>query len=183
MDGKFTENKSIDFETFEKIKEYPNNTFEIHLMSYNPCKYAKKIIELGITKVHIHPEVFLTPTELKKCISLLKKNKIIAYIVLNPTTSIDTIKPVVNEIDGVMLMSVNPGKEKQLFLKSVLEKVKEVRKKYPKLNIQLDGGINDKNAKEIFDAGANILSVGSFISSSENPKKALDSLKKIAEKN
>ncbi|MFW5704782.1 MAG: ribulose-phosphate 3-epimerase, partial [Nanoarchaeota archaeon] len=73
--------------------------------------------------------------------------------------------------------------EKQLFLKSVLEKVKEVRKKYPKLNIQLDGGINDKNAKEIFDAGANILSVGSFISSSENPKKALDSLKKIAEKN
>lgn len=170
MDGKFTNKKSISLGEMSKIKEM-NNFFEIHLMAYNPEKYLEKIKKLNIKKVLIQEEVFETLDDIKKTINIFKTDDLELFIVLNPETKFVRIKPILKLIDGIMLMSVNPGAEGQEFIENIFDKIKEIREFVgEEFIIQVDGGINDKNAKKIIETGANILSIGSYISSNKNSK-------------
>lgn len=179
MDGKFTQNKSISLDEMSKIKDM-NNFFEIHLMAYNPEQYLHKILELNIRKVLIQEEIFKEKKNIKKTIDIFKTHDLELFIVLNPDTNINRIKSYLKYIDGIMIMSVWPGKQGQKFIENTYQKIQEIRdfvcEGYP---LQIDGGINDKNIKKLIDASANILSIGSFISSNENPEKVFNKLKKM----
>ncbi len=179
MDGKFTNQKSISLDEMSKLKNTAQFK-EIHLMAYNPEKYLKKIIELKIQKVLIQEEVFKTKEDIKKAIDTFKQHNLELFIVLNPDTNINRIKSLSEYIDGIMIMSVWPGKEGQKFIEKTYNKIKEVRdfvcEGYP---IQIDGGINSENIKKLIENSANILSIGSAISSQKNPKKEFEKFEKI----
>lgn len=170
MDGIFTHMKSVNFSEMRDILKYPEITFEVHLMAYEPQKYISEIKNLKIKKVLIHYEVFEKDEEITECIDLFKREKIKVFLVFKPDCDIRKALKFVNLIDGVMLMSVYPGKEGQSFIETTYEKVNLLRKNVPDLNIQVDGGINSENIRKLVRQGANLLSVGSFISSSTIPK-------------
>lgn len=180
MDGEFTDIKSVNFEVIKAIKKYSEKYYEIHLMAYEPLKYLTKIKELGIKKVLIQEEVFKASEDIEKGIREFKEHEFEVFIVLNPTTTIDRIKPYCELIDGIMLMSVWPGREGQEFIETTYDKIKEIKdfvgEGFP---IQIDGGVKDSNSKAIVGSGAQILCVGSYISGSNNPKNNYEILKKL----
>ncbi len=180
MDGKFVNGKSETLDEMNSIKKLKDKFFEIHLMALDPAQYIKKIKELGIKKVLIQEEPFKNTQDIEKNIRKFKDEGLELFIVLNPTTSIERIKPLFELIDGIMVMSVWPGKEGQSFIEESYQKINEIREfageGFP---IQVDGGIKDMNAKQLIDAGATILSVGSHISSAKTPKKNYEKLNKI----
>jgi len=180
MDRTFTPKKSIPINQMNKINQM-NNTFEIHLMTKTPEKYLEEITKTNITKVLIHIENYINNIEkLKKTINEFKKNNLKIFIVFNPETNINIIKKIPEEIDGVMLMSVIPGAEGQKFIEKTYNRIKKIKEINKNIPIQIDGGINDKNIKKIIESGANILSIGSFISSSKNSELIYENiLKKI----
>jgi len=170
MDGVFTSKKSVSFENMNYIEKYSDKNFEIHLMAYNPIKYLENLIKYKINKVLIQIEVFNNELDLIDTIKTFKNNNIKVFLVLNPKTNINKVKSFLKIVDGVMLMSVVPGKEGQKFIETTFEKIKLLRKLDKNILIQLDGGINEKNIFKFKDSSINILSIGSYISSSENPK-------------
>jgi ribulose-phosphate 3-epimerase len=188
MDKSITPKKSLSLEEIkEEVSKYENNSFEIHMMCKNPEKYLEQINQIkNIKKIIIHYEGFEHEEELFKFIENFKKNKNIQEIFLcfNPNKStrliLDTLSKIYNnkikKIDGIQLMSVFPGAEGQKFIEKTLERINKIRKEYQELNIQIDGGIKGENIKEIKNSGANLFSIGSFISNSENPKKTYENL-------
>ncbi len=180
MDGQFVTGKSVLLNDMKDILKLKNNNFQIHLMALNPCQYLNEIKKLGISKVLIQEEVFDKKEDIKYAINCFKKVGLELYIVLNPTTQIDRIKAYLEIIDGIMLMSVWPGEEGQEFIDSTYDKIKEIREYVGEgFPIQIDGGVRDTNAKRIIESGANILNVGSYISSSKSPKDNYEKLKRI----
>jgi len=180
MDKTFTDNKTVQIKEMKEISKYTNINFEIHLMTKNPLKYLKEIKELNIKKVLIQEEVSGSEKEIKQTIEIFKKEKFEVFIVLNPQTSTKRILKIINKINGIMLMSVNPGKEGQKFIENTYNKIKEIRKIVgEEFQIQIDGGINDKNILKLINCSAQILSVGSNISSSKDPKKSYQILEEL----
>ena len=169
MDGKFVEGVSIPLSQMSSIKNL-NHYFGLHLMAFEPHKYLKSILNLGIQKVLIHKKAYEKEEDLLKAKNKFKENNLEIFLVINPDVEIEEIVHLLNEFDGIMLMSVWPGKEGQEFIENTFNKIKEIRKIHPTIPIQVDGGINTSNIKELVDLEANILSVGSFISSADNPK-------------
>jgi ribulose-phosphate 3-epimerase len=150
-------------------------SIEVHLMAKNPEKYV------AAWKEHASLLIFHYEACRKKCpelIDLIKKNKIKAGIALNPRTSAAKIKPFLNSVDTVLVMTVTPGWQGQKFLKSQLKKIRQIRKWSRKVNIEVDGGINPENIAAAAKAGANKFSVGSFLIKSPDIKKSLNNLKK-----
>lgn len=168
MDGVFVPNESLNFDfKLPKI----DSEFEAHLLIENPDGWVKRNWE----KV----DVILVPIEScknpKEIINFLKGKRQVG-LSLNPETPLERIKDYLDEIDEVVILTVNPGFYGKKFLPEVLEKVKELRKLKPKLNIEVDGGINPETIKEAFEAGANFLISGSYIMNSQNPKEAINNL-------
>ena len=183
MDGVFTEKKSTKFSNMEKLKDYKYDS-EIHLMAHNPLKYLQSIIEFNFKKVLIHIEVFNTNMLLQKTIKSFKENNIKVFLVVDSNTSINVLFNFLKDINikknisGVMFMGVKCGKEGQKFLQKTFLKVEKFKSFYPKIKVQVDGGVNDLNIKKIkkvFD----IISIGSFVSSSINPKKSFLNLRNL----
>ena len=167
MDGKFVKNKSLNFNL-----TLPRKKYQVHLMVNNPEKYIK-IIHSKADTIIFHVESTKNP---EKIIKLIRKKKKKVWIVLNPKISVKKIEDYLGLIDGVLVMTVTPGKYGARFLPKNLNKIKEIRKLNKKINIGVDGGINDKTIKSISKAGANFFIVGSYIQKSENPQKALKKL-------
>lgn len=176
MDGKFTPNSSISLNEINEILEFKNIEFELHLMAYEPEQYIGKIKKLGIKKVLIQFEAFETNTELTYSIDSFRKKDIEVFLVLNPGTDVEEAYPYISEVSGIMLMSVWPGKEGQKFIENTYNKIEQLRKNYPKVLIQIDGGVSEKNCEKLLSAGSDILSVGSYITSNLNPKENFDKL-------
>lgn len=169
MDGKFVQKKSLMFEfNIPKSKKY-----EAHLMILNPKLWIEKNWE-KVDTIILHFESSKNPEEL---IKLIKSKKRKVGIAINPKTSVKKIEPFLSKIDMVLVMTVNPGKYGAKFLSKMLIKIKELRKLKPKLNIEVDGGINDKNIHKAFKSGANSFVVGSYLQNSKNPKESLEKLK------
>jgi len=164
MDGHFVPNITIGPEVIKKLRKYTSLPFDVHLMISPVDNFIKNFAEAGSDIITIHPEA---TSDLKNSIKKIKSFKKKVGISLNPETSLDKVLPVLNLIDLVLVMSVNPGFGGQKFIKDVLEKVKKLRNEIDKnkLNtqIEIDGGINFENAKIAIDAGVDILVSGTTI--------------------
>ena len=164
MDGHFVPNITIGPEVIKKLRKYTSLPFDVHLMISPVDNFIKNFAEAGSDIITIHPEA---TNDLKNSIKKIKSFKKLVGIYINPETSLDKVLPVLNLIDLVLVMSVNPGFGGQKFIKDVLEKVKKLRNEIDKnkLNtqIEIDGGINFENAKIAIDAGVDILVSGTTI--------------------
>ena len=184
MDGFFTTESSLDFNEMSSLKRLSNKSLEVHLMALNPIKYLDVLKELNFKKVLIHIEVFDNKKDLMNTILNFKSSGFKVFLVINPETIVDVLEDYLLLIDGVMLMSVYPGKEGQIFIESIFEKIIILKKSFNKNNIdlpiQIDGGVNDENILEIIKLGVNIISVGSYILSNKNPEMIYrDLIKKV----
>ena len=164
MDGHFVPNITIGPEVISKLRKYTSLPFDVHLMISPVDDFIKKFAEAGADIITIHPEA---TDNLENSIKKIKSFKKKVGISLNPETSINKVLPILNSIDIVLVMSVNPGFGGQKFMKETLEKVKILRKEIDsnKLStqIEIDGGINFENAKLAKDAGVDILVSGTTI--------------------
>lgn len=172
MDGNFVDNLTIGAPVVEKIKT--DVPLDCHLMIKNPHRYIEDFAKAGAASITIHAEASL---HLSDDVQKIKDAGCKACVALNPDTPVDKISKVLPMVDMVLVMSVHPGFGGQEFISDVLEKVKWLREHYPNLDIQIDGGISDKTAPLAIEAGANILVSGSYILKSDDPKKAVESLK------
>ena len=164
MDGHFVPNITIGPEVISKLRKYTSLPFDVHLMISSVDNFIKNFAEAGADIITIHPEATKNLLDsIKKIKSYNKK----AGVSLNPGTSIKKVLPVLNLIDLVLIMSVNPGFGGQKFMKETLEKIKILRKeidsKKLKTQIEIDGGINFDNAKMAIEAGVNILVSGTTV--------------------
>jgi len=164
MDGHFVPNITIGPEVINKLRKYTKLTFDVHLMISPVHSFIQNFAEAGADIITIHPEA---TEDLIGSINKIKSYKKKVGVSLNPETSVNKVLPVLNLIDLVLIMSVNPGFGGQKFIEKTLDKVKFLRKEIDKkkLNtlIEIDGGINFENSKKAIEAGVNILVSGTTI--------------------
>lgn len=172
MDGNFVPNLTIGPVVVNSIKT--TLPLDCHLMINNPGEYIEDFVEAGASNITIHAEA---SKNLKKDIQLIQELGCRASVAINPDTPVKKIAKILPMLDMVLVMSVFPGFGGQKFMPEVLPKIKEIRDLQPNLDIQVDGGINDKTAPLAKSMGANIFVAGSFILKSDNPKEAAEKLK------
>jgi len=182
MDGHFVPNITIGPEVISKLRKYTSLPFDVHLMISPVHNFIKNFAEAGADIITIHPEA---TNDLAKSIKEIKSYNKKAGVSLNPETSINKVLPVLNLIDLVLIMSVNPGFGGQKFMSETLEKVKILRKeidtKKLQVEIEIDGGINFENSKIAIEAGVNILVSGTtiFKENGGNLKKNIQLIKTV----
>jgi ribulose-phosphate 3-epimerase len=180
MDGHFVPNLTIGPPVIKALKKHSSMLFDVHLMISPVHKYIEAYSDAGADIITIHPEA---TDNLKESILKIKELKKRVGVSLNPKTSIDVILDHLEQIDLVLVMSVNPGFGGQKFMPEVLDKIKELKKiqreKKLSFDIEIDGGINFENSKIVIEAGANILVSGTTIFKSNNGdiKKNIELLK------
>lgn len=183
MDGKFVENNTIEKmrEYTEYIKQVSNIPIDVHLMVEEIEPYLKEYVDMKVQSIIFHIESCKNEEEALKWISYLKDNNIKIGITLNPKTNIEDIYKYIPYIHKVLVMSVEPGKGGQKFIPETIEKIQKINKFIYEngfeVDIEVDGGINNETAKQVIEAGANILVTGNYIAKSESFKKAIDNLK------
>ncbi|MEJ5307096.1 MAG: ribulose-phosphate 3-epimerase [candidate division WOR-3 bacterium] len=162
MDGHFVDNITFGPHFVKVVRELTDRDLDIHLMIENPDKYYDRFVDSGATHISFHIETTKNPVLL---IKRLKKRKVKAGIVLNPETKLERITPYLDHVDYVLVMSVHPGFAGQKFLKYTLEKVRELKilRGNRDYRIEIDGGINDKIAKDAIKAGADWIVSGSYL--------------------
>ena len=173
MDGNFVPNISFGPVVIKSLRAHSNLIFDVHLMIENPDKYVADFVDAGADIICVHVE---STKHLNRTIQLIKSYKKKVGVALNPSTSLDTIKYDLDNIDMVLIMTVNPGFGGQKFIPQMLQKIKELRKIAPNIDIQVDGGINDEISKLVIEAGANVLVAGSYVFNG-NYKDKIDSLR------
>ncbi len=172
MDGKFVPNNSLDFD-FKLPKT--NCHFEAHLMIQNPLKWIEKNY-MKIDTVLAHIETCDNP---KEVIDFVKEKEKLIGFVLNPETPLDRISDFINDIDQVLIMTVNPGFYGSRFLPEMVDKISELRNFSPDLDIEVDGGVTPSTISLVDNAGANLFVSGSYIVKADNVKQAISNLKEI----
>ena len=178
MDGVFVPNITFGSPVLEIFKKFSKKPLDIHLMIVEPENFIDKFSNYKPQTLTIHIEA---TKNLKSSLDKIKKLNIKAGLAINPDTPVLDLEPYLDEIDMVCLMGVFPGFSGQKFIKSTTQRLKELRKLIDKNKsntlIQIDGGVDLSNIKELASAGADILVSGSCIFSSENPNSMIDSLK------
>ena len=160
MDGMFVPNITIGPLVVKAIRKYSSKVFDVHLMIDSPERYIKDFADAGADLITVHAE---STNHLHRTIQLIKSFNKKAGVSLNPSTSLESIKYVLEDIDMVLIMSVNPGFAGQGFIKNIIPKIRALRALCPDIDIQIDGGINAETAKLCVEAGANILVAGSYV--------------------
>ncbi|MDU1003711.1 MAG: ribulose-phosphate 3-epimerase [Clostridium butyricum] len=164
MDGSFVPNISFGFPIIKSIRKITDKVFDVHLMIDNPSHYIDDFIEAGADLITVHYEA---DRHIDRTINYIKSKGKMAGVALNPGTPVSVLKNLIPNLDMVLIMSVNPGFGGQKFIPYSLDKINEVKQLSEKLNpellIQVDGGIGCGNAKEVIDAGANVLVAGSAV--------------------
>ena len=182
MDGHFVPNLTMGPPIIKTLRQYTKLPFDVHLMISPVHKYIQDYADAGADIITIHPEA---TEDLKSSIQYIKSLNKKVGVSLNPETKINLITDLLNEIDLVLIMSVNPGFGGQKFMPEVLDKIRELKKikdhKNLKFDIEIDGGINFDNSKLAIEAGANILVSGTtiFKNNNGNIKKNIELLKSI----
>ena len=180
MDGHFVPNITIGPEVINKLRKYTSLPFDVHLMISPVHNFIKNFADAGADIITIHPEA---TNDLESSIKKIKLYNKKVGISLNPETSLDKLNNVLDKIDLVLIMSVNPGFGGQKFIENTLNKIRKLRLKIDqlklKVEIEVDGGINFENSKSIIKAGADILVSGTtiFKSNGGNIKKNIEILK------
>ena len=178
MDGNFVPNITIGPDVVKSIRKNTKKTFDCHLMINNPDLFIDKFADAGADIITIHAEAV---THLDRTISTIKSLGIKAGVSIVPSTPPEVIDYIFNDIDLILIMTVNPGFGGQKFINSQLEKIQKIRKKIDELgkdiDLEVDGGINDQTAKLAINAGANVLVAGSYIFNNGNYAKNIQSLR------
>ena len=178
MDGVFVPNISFGMPVLEAITRHTKKTIDVHLMIVDPDRYIKTFSNLGANILTVHYEAC---THLHRTLQAIKAEGMKAGVALNPHISIDLLEDVINDIDLVCLMSVNPGFGGQSFIENTYTKIEKLKALIQRKNattlIEVDGGVTDKNASQLVTAGANVLVAGNFVFKSENPIKTIADLK------
>ncbi|MCZ8070009.1 MAG: ribulose-phosphate 3-epimerase [Cytophagales bacterium] len=181
MDGVFVPNLSMGLPVVEAINRHARKPLDVHLMIVNPERYVEAFFKAGAKVISVHIEAC---PHLHRNIQQIKALNIKAGVAVNPHTPIDLLKDIIADVDLVCLMSVNPGFGGQKFIENTYQKVKELRQlinqRQSSALIEIDGGVNEKNAKPLIDAGANVLVAGNFVFSAPRPKEVISNLKALA---
>lgn len=178
MDGRFVPNISFGFPVMKTIKEHGKKFIDVHLMILEPENYVEEFINAGADLVSVHYEA---SRHLHRTISLIQDKGAKAGVVLNPSTPVMMLEDIIEEVDLVLLMSVNPGFGGQKFIENTYKKIAETKDLILSHNstalIEVDGGVNLENASRLFDAGADVLVAGNAVFSHESPERAIELLK------
>ncbi len=180
MDGVFVPNISFGMPVLEAINRHAKKTIDVHLMIVNPDQYIKTFKDLGTDILTVHYEAC---THLHRTLQAIKAEGMKAGVALNPHTNVDLLEDVINDIDMVCIMSVNPGFGGQSFIENTYAKIQKLKalitKKGAHTLIEIDGGVTNKNAKQLVDAGADVLVAGSYVFKAENPTVTIADLKQL----
>jgi len=178
MDGVFVPNISYGMPVVKAIREVSKKILDIHLMIIDPDRYIETFKSLGADILTVHYEAC---THLHRTIQNIKSNGMKAGVALNPHTPVELLNDVISDIDLVLVMSVNPGFGGQSFIENTYKKLLSLKEMREKTNtsfiIEVDGGVNNKNASKLVKSGADALVAGSFVFKSENPLTTIEDLK------
>ncbi|WP_064608936.1 ribulose-phosphate 3-epimerase [Streptobacillus moniliformis] len=168
MDGNFVPNISFGADVIKAIRPYSQLHFDAHLMVEKPEWYIETVAKAGVNSITIHAEA---TKHLHRALQLIKSHGVKAGVSINPATDIGFLDNIIEELDLILVMTVNPGFGGQKFIDAMCQKVKRIREKFPHIDIQVDGGINDKTCLLVKEAGANILVAGSYVFSGDYNEK------------
>lgn len=181
MDGVFVPNISFGFPVMQAIAKHATKPLDVHLMIVDPDRYLKVCKDSGAAVITVHYEAC---THLHRTLAAIKELGCKAGVALNPHTPVQLLKDVIQDIDLVCIMSVNPGFGGQRFIEHTYAKVRELRALAAGVNdsllIEIDGGVSTANAAKLVNAGADVLVAGSFVFNAENPIQTIKSLKSIS---
>jgi ribulose-phosphate 3-epimerase len=181
MDGVFVPNISYGMPVLKTISKHAKKTIDVHLMIVDPDRYIKTFADLGSDILTVHYEAC---THLHRTVQAIKAEGMKAGVALNPHTNINVLEDIINDIDLVLIMSVNPGFGGQSFIENTYNKVKQLKQlikdKNANVMIEIDGGVTNKNAKQLVDAGADALVAGSYVFKSDNQIETIKDLKALA---
>ena len=170
MDGVFVPNISFGMPVLAAIQKHAKKPLDVHLMIVDPDRYIETFAELGAAVLTVHYEAC---DHLHRTLQKIKSCGMKAGVALNPHTSIASLDSIIQDIDLVCIMSVNPGFGGQSFIENTFEKVKELKKRINQHNndclIEIDGGVTNANSSELIDCGADVLVAGSYVFKAENP--------------
>lgn len=173
MDGKFVASSSLDF----PMKLPEGQQYQLHMMAVDPLERIKTLPP-QVDTVIMHAEAL---DNIEEAISATEKQDLKLFIALNPQTPVTTVEPYLEKLNGILIMSVNPGQYGAKFLPEQLAKVRALREKSKEINIEVDGGMSDKTIGLAVAAGANMIASGSFIMKSQDPEAAYNILRMFFE--
>ena len=180
MDGVFVPNISFGIPVIDFINKHTLKPLDVHLMIIQPERYITHFKNVGANILTIHIEA---STHLHRTLQAIKQEGMKAGVALNPHTNVEQLEPTLEEIDLVCLMSVNPGFGGQAFIEGTYRKVEKLKSMIAKAGletkIEIDGGVTSANAKQLIDAGADVLVAGSFVFKAKNPAQTIADLKNI----
>lgn len=180
MDGVFVPNISFGTPVLEAISRHAQKTIDVHLMIVDPDRYIKTFADLGANNLTVHYEAC---THLHRTLQAIKAEGMKAGVALNPHTPVSFLQDVIQDIDLVCIMSVNPGFGGQSFIEHTYTKIKQLKKIITDAGsstlIEIDGGVTSKNAVRLVEAGADVLVAGNFVFKAENPTQTIAELRQL----
>ena len=180
MDGVFVPNISFGMPVLKAISKHAKKTIDVHLMIVNPDQYIQTFADLRADVLTVHYEAC---THLHRTVQAIKATGMKAGVALNPHTPISVLEDIVADLDLVCIMSVNPGFGGQSFIENTYKKVSQLKHLIEftesKCQIEIDGGVTNKNANQLIEAGADVLVAGSYVFKSDNPTETIKDLKDL----
>ncbi|MGQ3130767.1 MAG: ribulose-phosphate 3-epimerase [Flavobacteriales bacterium] len=178
MDGRFVPNISFGFPVMEALKKHATKMLDVHLMIEEPLKYVDEFVEKGAGMLTIHWEA---DRHIHRSIQAIHKAGAKAGVAINPGTPVHILKDIIKDADMILLMSVNPGFGGQSFIENTYARLEELNAlrnaQNPQCWIEIDGGVNDKNAPELVRLGADALVAGNYVFKAEDPQEAIKRIK------
>lgn len=180
MDGVFVPNISFGMPVIKSIAKHAKKPLDVHLMIIDPDRYIKTFADLGTDVLTVHYEAC---THLHRTLQAIKAEGMQAGVAINPHTNVALLEDIIKDIDLVCIMSVNPGFGGQNFIENTYKKVKQLREiieaNGANTKIEIDGGVTNRNAKQLVEAGTDVLVAGSYVFGASNPTETIADLKKI----
>lgn len=181
MDGVFVPNLSFGFPILQAIAPRLEKKLDVHLMIVEPMKFVAELAALGTDTMNVHYEAV---THLHRAIYAIKDAGMKAAVTLNPHTPVEVLTDVIEDLDMVLLMSVNPGYGGQKFIPRILDKTRRLRQMIDERGastlIEIDGGVNATTGAQLVEAGADALVAGSYVFGHQNPLKAIEGLRQLS---
>ncbi len=182
MDGVFVPNISFGMPIIKSIAAHAKKPLDVHLMIIDPDRYIKTFADLGANILTVHYEAC---THLHRTLQTIKTEDMQAGVAINPHTNVSLLEDTIQDIDLVCMMSVNPGFGGQSFIENTYKKIKQLRQiieaNGASTKIEIDGGVTNKNAKQLVEAGADVLVAGSYVFGASNPMETIQDLKKLVQ--
>lgn len=180
MDGMFVPNITFGFAVIKAIKQHAKKPLDVHLMIIDPDRYLEEFKNAGADGITVHYEAC---THLNRTINKIKELGCRAGVAINPHTPVALLDDIIEDVDLVLIMSVNPGFGAQKFIPNTYKKIADLKRlssiRNPELYIEIDGGVDESNAAKLIATGANVLVAGNAVFSAADPKTAISKLKHI----